>query len=128
MPNPFDYDPENAQELAKEQQVITMPASLASRITAHPQWGRDSVIIDRLKSIAVIDAQDFDYCEVARMIIRYEGFIIGDPQINKDLQAILSSWGETKNSLFKKTRELYSRPMPVYGGDSSRKTVEGDMA
>jgi Protein of unknown function (DUF3288) len=128
MPNPFDYDPENTQELAKERQAVNAPLSLANRVVAHPQWSRDSIIIEKLKSIAVIDIRDFDYCELARMIIRYEGFIIGDPQINKDLQAILSSWGETKNSLFKKTREIHSRPMPVYSGDSGRKTTEGDVA
>ena len=71
----------------------------------HPLHSTDKKIIDSL--IAKDVPEDFDLINIARLINRYENFP-GENEIKNDIIKILKFWNYTKDSLFKKTKILWS--------------------
>jgi len=71
----------------------------------HPLHDLDKSIIDSL--IVKNDPQNQDFVNLARLINRYENFS-GENELKEDLQKILKFWDLTKESLFIKTRNIWS--------------------
>ena len=60
------------------------------------------------------DDSDFNLVELARLIIRYEGFP-GARDIQNDLKKTLQQWKLTEEQLFEKTRAIHQQG-DVYKG------------
>ena len=71
----------------------------------HPLHSTDKKIIDSL--ITKDSPEDFDLINLARLINRYDNFP-GENEIKDDILKILKFWKFTKNSLFTKTKNLWS--------------------
>ena len=71
----------------------------------HPLHDLDKSIIDSL--IVKNNPQNLDFVHLARLINRYENFS-GENELKEDLQKILKFWDLTKESLFLKTRNIWS--------------------
>ena len=71
----------------------------------HPLHDLDKSIIDSL--IVKNNPQNQDFVNLARLINRYENFS-GENELKEDLQKILKFWDLTKESLFIKTRNIWS--------------------
>ena len=72
----------------------------------HPLHAIDKNIIDSL--IAKEKADDLDLINLARLINRYTNFP-GEIEIKKDIEKILNFWKITKNELFSKTKNIWSK-------------------
>ena len=72
----------------------------------HPLHLVDKENLNRL--LAKDAPQDEDLIDLARLIIRYEGFP-GERDLKADLTKILKIWGMTRESLNFKTREIWSK-------------------
>ena len=72
----------------------------------HPLHITDKNIIDSL--ITKEDPEDIDFINLARLINRYNNFP-GEVEIKDDIGKILKFWKITKNELFSKTKEIWSR-------------------
>ncbi len=68
--------------------------------------GTDKNIIDSL--ITKKTPQDLDYINLARLINRYNNFP-GEIEIKNDIEKILNFWKITKNELFSKTKNIWSK-------------------
>ena len=80
---------------------------------SHPLHALDRVVVDRL--LAVQAPTDADLVDVARLLMRYEGFP-GAPDIHEDLAKTLRFWGLSRDALHRRTREIWAagfRPMPA---------------
>lgn len=71
----------------------------------HPQYATDREL---LNTLLLSQPTDRHLADLARLIIRYEGFP-GARDIQADLQKLLQSWGHTEESLFAYTRALHWR-------------------
>ena len=71
----------------------------------HPLHSTDKRIIDSL--IIKENLEDFDLINLARLINRYEDFP-GEIEMKNDIQKILKFSNITKDSLFAKTKKLWS--------------------
>ena len=71
----------------------------------HPLHSTDKRIIDSL--IIKENLEDFDLINLARLINRYDDFP-GEIEMKNDIQKILKFWNITKDSLFAKTKKLWS--------------------
>ena len=71
----------------------------------HPLHVTDKTIIDILITKEI--PEDFDMISLARLINRYENFP-GEIEMKDDIEKILKFWNLTKESLFSKTRKLWS--------------------
>ena len=71
----------------------------------HPQYTKDRQIINEL--LAQTTPSNRDYAELARLSIRYKGFV-GARDIQSDLLKILHNWQLTEETLFEQTRQLYA--------------------
>ena len=71
----------------------------------HPLHDSDKEIIDSL--IVKSNPEDFDLINLARLIKRYQNFI-GEKDLKADLAKILSFWKISEESLFSKTRIIWS--------------------
>jgi hypothetical protein len=78
-------------EIAKDQQ--------------HPQYTADRQIVNQLLAG---EASDYNLVELARLIIRYEGFP-GARDIQADLKKTLTRWQLTEVDLFAKTRAIHQQ-------------------
>ena len=72
----------------------------------HPLHETDRIIIDSL--ITKEKPEDFDYVNLARLINRYTNFP-GEIEIKNDIEKILKFWKTTKNDLFTKTKNIWSK-------------------
>ena len=72
----------------------------------HPLHATDKEIIDSL--ITKEKPEDLDYINLARLINRYTNFP-GETEIKNDIEKTLNFWKITKNELFSKTKEIWSR-------------------
>ena len=72
----------------------------------HPLHSTDRNIIDYL--ITKEKPEDLDYINLARLINRYTNFP-GETEIKNDIEKILNFWKMTKNELFFKTRDIWSK-------------------
>jgi len=72
----------------------------------HPLHATDKLIIDSL--ITKENPEDLDFVNLARLINRYNNFP-GEIDIKNDISKILKFWKITKNELFLKTRNIWSK-------------------
>ena len=71
----------------------------------HPLHDSDKEIVDSL--INKSNPNDIDLINLARLIKRYQNFI-GEKDLKEDLEKILCFWNISKESLFSKTRLIWS--------------------
>jgi len=72
----------------------------------HPLRATDRNIIDSL--ITKENPDDSDFINLARLINRYANFP-GEFEIKDDIEKTLKFWKITKNQLFSKTKEMWSK-------------------
>jgi len=72
----------------------------------HPLHETDKNIIDSL--ITKEKPEELDFINLARLINRYSNFP-GEIQIKIDIEKILNFWKMTKNELFSKTKNIWSK-------------------
>ncbi len=72
----------------------------------HPLHATDKNIIDSL--ITNENPDDIDYINLARLINRYNNFP-GEIEIKNDIEKTLKFWKITKNELFSKTKNIWSK-------------------
>ena len=72
----------------------------------HPLHTTDKNIIDSL--IAKEKPEDLDFINLARLINRYTNFP-GEIEIKNDIEKILKFWKISKNDLFFKTKNIWSK-------------------
>ena len=72
----------------------------------HPLHETDKNIIDSLITKQI--PEELDYINLARLINRYYNFP-GEVEIKNDIEKILMFWNITKNELFEKTRNIWSK-------------------
>ncbi|MFZ4640816.1 MAG: DUF3288 family protein [Nodosilinea sp.] len=77
----------------------------------HPQYKDDRQAVSQL---LLADVSDFNLVELARLIIRYDGFP-GARDIQADLQKALARWQLTEADLFTRTRAIHQQG-EVYKG------------
>ena len=72
----------------------------------HPLHTTDKNIIDSI--INKENPEDLDFVNLARLINRYSNFP-GEIEIKKDIEKILNFWKISKNELFLKTKNIWSK-------------------
>ena len=72
----------------------------------HPLHATDKKIIDSLITKKI--PEDIDFINLARLINRYTNFP-GEIEIKNDIDKILKFWEITKNELFSKTKNIWSK-------------------
>ena len=72
----------------------------------HPLHSTDKEIIDSL--ITKEMPEDLDFINLARLINRYNNFP-GEIEIKNDIEKILKFWVISKNQLFTKTKNIWSK-------------------
>ena len=72
----------------------------------HPLHATDKNIIDSL--ITKDNPEDIDFINLARLINRYTNFP-GEIEIKNDIEKILKFWKISKNELFLRTKNIWSR-------------------
>ena len=72
----------------------------------HPLHVTDKNIIDSL--ITNEKPEEIDFINLARLINRYNNFP-GEIEIKNDIEKILKFWKITKNELFSKTKDIWSK-------------------
>ncbi len=82
-------------------QYLTM-----SNDQTHPLHSTDKNILDSL--IAKEKPEDIDFINLARLINRYNDFP-GEIEIKNDIQKILKFWKISKNQLFSKTKDIWTK-------------------
>ena len=73
---------------------------------AHPLHSTDKNIIDSL--ITKDEPDNLYFINLARLINRYTNFP-GEIEIKNDIEKILKFWNITKNELFSKTKNIWSK-------------------
>ncbi len=71
----------------------------------HPQYTKDRQILNDLLTQSA--PSNRDHADLARLIVRYKGFI-GARDIQTDLLKVLDSWQLTEEALFAKTRAIHA--------------------
>ena len=77
-----------------------------SKEQTHPLHATDKNIIDSL--IIKEKPEDLDLINLARLINRYTNFP-GEKELKNDIEKILNFWKLTKNELFFKTKDIWSK-------------------
>lgn len=77
----------------------------------HPQYATDRQVVNQLLAG---EATDYNLVELARLMIRYDGFP-GARDIQADLKKALTRWQLTESQLFDKTRAIHQQG-DVYKG------------
>ena len=72
----------------------------------HPLHAIDKNIIDSL--ITKEEPENLDFINLARLINRYTNFP-GEVEIKNDIEKTLKFWKITKNELFSKTKNIWSK-------------------
>lgn len=71
----------------------------------HPLHSSDRETVDRL--LAVAEPQDADLVDLARLLMRYQGFP-GADDLQEDLSRTLGLWGLTREVLHERTRAIWA--------------------
>jgi hypothetical protein len=71
----------------------------------HPQYTKDRQIVNELLTQTLPNNRH--YADLARLIIRYQGFI-GARDIQADLKQVLQNWQLTQEELFTKTKAIHA--------------------
>jgi len=71
----------------------------------HPQYSKDRQIVNDLLAHPV--PSDRDHAELARLSVRYKGFV-GARDIQADLLKVMNNWQLTEETLFAKTRAIHA--------------------
>ena len=71
----------------------------------HPLYSIDRQNLDRL--IAIDSPNSIDFVELARLLIRYQGFK-GADDLNSDMQKLLKKWNINREKLEEITRKIWS--------------------
>jgi len=71
----------------------------------HPQYTKDRQILNEL--LGQLQPNNRNYADLARLMIRYQGFI-GARDIQADLLKVLQSWQLSQEDLFAKTRAIHA--------------------
>ncbi|HEY9888728.1 MAG TPA: DUF3288 family protein [Candidatus Obscuribacterales bacterium] len=71
----------------------------------HPQYRSDRTVVNQLLTG---EASDYNLAELARLIIRYKGFV-GARDIQRDLLKVLQRFALTEEALYEKTRALHEK-------------------
>jgi hypothetical protein len=82
-----------------------------SKDQQHPQYKADRQVVNQLLAG---EANDYNLVELARLMIRYEGFP-GARDIQTDLKKAMTRWQLTEAELFEKTRAIHQQG-EVYKG------------
>jgi hypothetical protein len=72
----------------------------------HPLHATDRYIIDSL--ITKEEPEDVDFINLARLINRYNNFP-GEIEIKEDIEKIIKFWKITKDELYSKTKDIWSK-------------------
>ena len=72
----------------------------------HPLHSTDKNVIDYLITKEI--PEEIDFINLARLINRYTNFP-GEIEIKNDIEKILKFWKITKNDLFTKTKDIWSK-------------------
>ena len=72
----------------------------------HPLHATDKNIIDYLITKEI--PEELDFINLARLINRYTNFP-GEIEIKNDIEKILKFWKISKNELFTKTKDIWSK-------------------
>lgn len=83
----------------------------------HPQYTKDRQIVNEL--LAQTTPSNRDYAELARLSIRYKGFV-GARDIQADLIKVLHNWHLTEEELFVKTRQIHAIGKVYMGRDEGQ--------
>ena len=83
-----------------------MSDSSADVSQSHPLYATDRDLIDRL--LACESPGDGDLVDLARLLIRYEGFP-GADDLQQDMQRLLSLWSLSREQLNGQVRALWAR-------------------
>ena len=83
-----------------------MPDSPSESSQSHPLHGTDRDLIDRL--LACEAPGDSELTELARLLIRYEGFP-GADDLQQDMQRLLTLWSLSRDELNNQARALWTR-------------------
>ncbi len=73
----------------------------------HPRAQQDRTVVDQLLK-RTTEPTDLDLVELARLLIRYEGFP-GARELQQDLRRLLQQWRLAPEELFAKTREIHQQ-------------------
>ncbi len=79
---------------------------IMSNEQTHPLHSTDKNIIDSL--ITKEKPEDLDFINLARLINRYTNFP-GEAEIKNDIKKILNFWNISRNDLFLKTKNIWSK-------------------
>ena len=79
---------------------------IMSNEQTHPLHSTDKNIIDSL--ITIEKPEHIDFINLARLINRYTNFP-GEIEIKNDIEKILKFWKISKNELFSKTKNIWSK-------------------
>ncbi len=71
----------------------------------HPREGQDRLIVERLLQE---EMSDYNLAELARLLIRYNGFP-GADSLKELLAQVLQKWNLTEADLFARTRAIHAR-------------------
>ncbi|MGB5972002.1 MAG: DUF3288 family protein [Nodosilinea sp.] len=77
----------------------------------HPQYRTDRQVVNQLLAA---EATDYNLVELARLMIRYDGFP-GARDIQADLKKALTRWQLNESALFEKTQAIHQQG-EVYKG------------
>ena len=83
-----------------------MPDSPSEPTQSHPLLGTDRDLIERL--LACETPSEAELTELARLLIRYEGFP-GADDLQQDMQRLLNLWSLTRDELNNQARALWTR-------------------
>jgi len=83
---------------------------------AHPQQRSDRQIVNTLLEG---EPTDYNLCELARLLIRYDGFP-GARDIQTDLTKAMQRWNLTEDTLFTRTREIHQQGVVYKSRDAQR--------
>ena len=76
-----------------------------NEVQNHPLYSIDRQNLDRL--IAIDSPNSIDFVELARLLIRYQGFK-GADDLNSDMDKLLKKWSINRDKLEAITRKLWS--------------------
>ena len=72
----------------------------------HPLYLTDRGHLNRL--LSKISPQDQDLIDLARLLIRYDGFL-GAEDLQADMIKILNLWGMTRDTLQERTKQIWTK-------------------
>ena len=84
----------------------------------HPREDRDRLIVDQLLQHSG-EPTDFHLAELARLIVRYQGFP-GARELQDNLSRALRQWHLSEEALFELTRAIHAQGLVYKRGDNQQ--------